>query len=74
MPLRWSAPSWCCPGRRWDAASIAELIETEGVTVAAGVADAVLNNLLQHLEDAGRRAPGTLKADRRRWLGPGADA
>ena len=47
------------PGPKLDAASIAELIEGEGVTVTAGV-PTLYNNLLKHLEEQGRGA-GTLK-------------
>jgi 3-(methylthio)propionyl---CoA ligase len=47
------------PGPKMDAASIAELIETEGVTVAAGV-PTLYSKLLQHFETQGQGA-GTLK-------------
>src|SRR6476661_7049243 len=47
------------PGPKLDAASIAELIEGEGVTVTAGV-PTLYNNLLKYLEEQGRGA-GTLK-------------
>ena len=47
------------PGPKMDAASIAELIEAEGVTVTAGV-PTLYANLLQHFEEQGRGA-GTLK-------------
>jgi len=47
------------PGPKLDGASIAELIEGEGVTVTAGV-PTLYNNLLKHLEERGRGA-GTLK-------------
>src|SRR6185295_4969390 len=47
------------PGPKLDAVSIAELIETEGVTVTAGV-PTLYNNLLKYLEEQGRGA-GTLK-------------
>jgi fatty-acyl-CoA synthase len=47
------------PGPKMDAASIAELIETEGVTVAAGV-PTLYSKLLQHFETEGQGA-GTLK-------------
>src|SRR6478609_5324287 len=47
------------PGPKLDAASIAELIEGEGVTVTAGV-PTLYNNLLKYLEERGRGA-GTLK-------------
>jgi fatty-acyl-CoA synthase len=47
------------PGPKLDAASIAELIEGEGVTVTAGV-PTLYNNLLKHFEGQGRGA-GTLK-------------
>jgi fatty-acyl-CoA synthase len=47
------------PGPKLDAASIAELIEGEGVTVTAGV-PTLYNNLLKHFEEQGRGA-GTLK-------------
>ncbi|MGL5167344.1 MAG: long-chain-fatty-acid--CoA ligase [Afipia sp.] len=41
------------PGPKMDAASIAELIETEGVTVTAGV-PTLYSKLLQHFEEQGR--------------------
>jgi acyl-CoA synthetase (AMP-forming)/AMP-acid ligase II len=47
------------PGPKLDAASIAELIESEGVTVTAGV-PTLYSKLLQHFEAQGRGA-GTLK-------------
>jgi acyl-CoA synthetase (AMP-forming)/AMP-acid ligase II len=47
------------PGPKLDAASIAELIEAEGVTVAAGV-PTLYSKLLQHLEAQGLGA-GTLQ-------------
>ena len=47
------------PGPKMDAASIAELIEAEGVTVAAGV-PTLYAKLLQHLEMQGQGA-GALK-------------
>jgi fatty-acyl-CoA synthase len=47
------------PGPKMDAASIAELIETEGVTVMCGV-PTLYSKLLQHFETQGRGA-GTLK-------------
>src|SRR5260221_14188747 len=47
------------PGNKLDAASIAELIEGEGVNVTAGV-PTLYNNLLKYLEAQGRGA-GTLK-------------
>jgi acyl-CoA synthetase (AMP-forming)/AMP-acid ligase II len=47
------------PGPKMDAASIAELIETEGVSVAAGV-PTLYSKLLQHFETEGQGA-GTLK-------------
>ncbi len=47
------------PGPKLDAASIAELIESEGVTVTAGV-PTLYNNLLKYLEEQGHGA-GTLK-------------
>jgi 3-(methylthio)propionyl---CoA ligase len=47
------------PGPKLDAASIAELIESEGVTVTAGV-PTLYSKLLQHFEARGRGA-GTLK-------------
>jgi len=47
------------PGPKMDAASIAELIEAEGVTVAAGV-PTLYAKLLQHLEAEGQGA-GALK-------------
>lgn len=47
------------PGPKMDAASIAELIETEGVTVTAGV-PTLYTKLLQHFEEQGRGA-GTMK-------------
>jgi fatty-acyl-CoA synthase len=47
------------PGSKMDAASIAELIESEGVTVTAGV-PTLYSKLLQHFEVQGRGA-GTLK-------------
>jgi fatty-acyl-CoA synthase len=47
------------PGPKMDAASIAELIEAEAVTVAAGV-PTLYSKLLQHFETQGRGA-GTLK-------------
>src|SRR6266404_4533435 len=47
------------PGPKLDAASIAELVKTEGVTVAAGV-PTLYNNLLKYFEAQGRGA-GTLK-------------
>ena len=47
------------PGPKMDGASIAELIEAEGVTVTAGV-PTLYAKLLQHLEETGRGA-GTLK-------------
>ncbi len=47
------------PGAKMDAASIAELIETEGVTVTAGV-PTLYSKLLQHFE-AGGRGAGALK-------------
>jgi fatty-acyl-CoA synthase len=43
------------PGPKMDAASIAELIETEAVTVTAGV-PTLYSKLLQHFEDQGRGA------------------
>jgi acyl-CoA synthetase (AMP-forming)/AMP-acid ligase II len=43
------------PGPKMDAASIAELIEAEGVTVAAGV-PTLYSKLLQHFEAQGRGA------------------
>ena len=46
-------------GPKLDAVSIAELIESEGVTVTAGV-PTLYNNLLKHFEAQGRGA-GTLK-------------
>ena len=47
------------PGPKMDAASIADLIETEGVTVTAGV-PTLYTKLLQHFEEQGRGA-GTMK-------------
>ncbi|CAN5189401.1 3-(methylthio)propionyl-CoA ligase [soil metagenome] len=47
------------PGPKMDAASIAELIETEGVTVTAGV-PTLYSKLLQHFEEQGRGA-GTMQ-------------
>jgi acyl-CoA synthetase (AMP-forming)/AMP-acid ligase II len=47
------------PGSKMDAASVAELIEAEGVTVAAGV-PTLYAKLLQHFETQGRGA-GALK-------------
>jgi fatty-acyl-CoA synthase len=47
------------PGPKMDGASIAELMEAEGVTVAAGV-PTLYAKLLQHLETQGQGA-GTLK-------------
>ena len=47
------------PGPKLDAASIAELMEAEGVTVAAGV-PTLYSKLLQHFEAQGRGA-GTLQ-------------
>jgi 3-(methylthio)propionyl---CoA ligase len=47
------------PGPKMDAASIAELIETEGVTVAAGV-PTLYAKLLQHFETQ-RQGAGVLK-------------
>src|SRR6202022_147384 len=47
------------PGPKMDAASIAELIESEGVTVTAGV-PTLYSKLLQHFEAQGCGA-GTLK-------------
>jgi 3-(methylthio)propionyl---CoA ligase len=47
------------PGSKLDAASVAELIEAEGVTVAAGV-PTLYSKLLQHFDAQGRGA-GTLK-------------
>jgi fatty-acyl-CoA synthase len=47
------------PGPKMDAASIAELIETEAVTVTAGV-PTLYSKLLQHFEDQGRGA-GTMQ-------------
>jgi fatty-acyl-CoA synthase len=47
------------PGPRMDAASIAELIEMEGVTVTAGV-PTLYSKLLQHFEEQGRGA-GTMQ-------------
>ena len=47
------------PGPKMDAASIAELIEAEGVTVAAGV-PTLYGKLLQHFETQGHGA-GTLE-------------
>jgi fatty-acyl-CoA synthase len=47
------------PGPKLDAASIAELIETEGVTVMAGV-PTLYSKLLQHFETE-RRGAGMLK-------------
>lgn len=47
------------PGPKLDAASIAELIEAEGVTVTAGV-PTLYSKLLQHFETRGRGA-GTLQ-------------
>ncbi|MGY4623362.1 acyl-CoA synthetase (AMP-forming)/AMP-acid ligase II [Bradyrhizobium sp. USDA 4486] len=47
------------PGPKLDAVSIAELIESEGVTVAAGV-PTLYSNLLRHLEGEGAGA-GTLE-------------
>lgn len=47
------------PGPRMDAASIAELIEAEGVTVTAGV-PTLYTKLLQHFEEQGRGA-GTMQ-------------
>ena len=47
------------PGPKLDAASVAELIETEGVTVTAGV-PTLYSKLLQHFEAQGRGA-GTMK-------------
>jgi len=47
------------PGARLDGASLLELIEEEGVTVALGVPTVWLG-LLQHLAETGRR-PATLK-------------
>jgi fatty-acyl-CoA synthase len=43
------------PGPKMDAASIAELIESEGVTLAAGV-PTLYSKLLQHFETQGRGA------------------
>lgn len=42
------------PGPKMDAASIAELIDAEGVTVAAGV-PTLYSKLLQHFQSEGRR-------------------
>lgn len=47
------------PGPKMDAASIAELIETESVTVTAGV-PTLYSKLLQHFEEQGRGA-GTMQ-------------
>src|SRR5882757_5020606 len=47
------------PGPKMDGASIAELIESEGVTVTAGV-PTLYSKLLQHFE-AGGKGAGTLK-------------
>jgi len=47
------------PGPKLDAASVAELIETEGVTLTAGV-PTLYTKLLQHFTEQGRGA-GTLK-------------
>jgi acyl-CoA synthetase (AMP-forming)/AMP-acid ligase II len=47
------------PGPKLDAASIAELVETEGVTVAAGV-PTLYSKLLHHFQAQGRGA-GTLQ-------------
>ena len=47
------------PGPKMDAANIAELIETEGVTVTAGV-PTLYSKLLQHFEGL-KRGAGTLK-------------
>jgi fatty-acyl-CoA synthase len=47
------------PGPKLDAASIAELIESEGVTLTAGV-PTLYTKLLQHFTEQGRGA-GTLK-------------
>lgn len=47
------------PGPKMDAASIAELIEIEGVTVTAGV-PTLYSKLLQHFEEQGRGA-GTMQ-------------
>ncbi len=44
------------PGRRTDAASLARLMRTEGVTVAAGV-QTVWLSLVDHLEAAGEHLP-----------------
>lgn len=47
------------PGPKTDGASLAEMIEAEGVTVTCGV-PVLYGKLLQHLQDQGRNA-GTLK-------------
>jgi fatty-acyl-CoA synthase len=47
------------PGPKMDAANIAELIETEGVTVTAGV-PTLYSKLLEHFEGL-KRGAGTLK-------------
>ena len=59
------------PGPKMDAASIAELIETEGVTVAAGV-PTLYAKLLQHFEGLSARCRHA-QADRRRGLGARAE-
>ena len=40
MQHPWWERNWCCPARSWTPASIAELIEAEGVTVTRRRADA----------------------------------
>ena len=59
------------PGPKMDAASIAELIEAEGVTVTAGV-PTLYAKLLQHFETQGARGRSA-QADRHRRLGAGTE-
>jgi len=48
------------PGPKLDAASIAELVKTEGVTVAAGV-PTLYSKLLHHFPSGRGRGAGTLQ-------------
>ena len=67
------APSWCCPGRHLDGASLARLMRDEGVTVAVGV-QTVWLGLVDHLDRTGEDAAGAgARADRRLELPRRAD-
>ena len=55
LAARWSARSWCSPGRRWAIRRrLQALIESEQVTFAAGV-PTVWQGMIAYLEKTGKR-------------------